>query len=84
MFASADELHNPVQTKVESGNRTMNDVSRDVNIAAVAELIGDPSRAAMLDALPGLERAALSPRRRIGRGIPRPPAPTRLDRERRG
>lgn len=31
----------------------MNDVLKDVNIAAVAELIGDPSRAAMLNALMG-------------------------------
>lgn len=31
----------------------MNDIARDVNIAAIAELIGDPSRAAMLDALLG-------------------------------
>lgn len=29
----------------------MNDILKDVNIAAVAELIGDPSRAAMLNAL---------------------------------
>jgi DNA-binding transcriptional ArsR family regulator len=31
----------------------MNDIARNVNIAAVAELISDPSRAAMLDALMG-------------------------------
>lgn len=51
-------------------NRSMNDIARDVNIAAVAELIGDASRAAMLDALEGKEalpagelarRAGISP-----------------------
>lgn len=34
-------------------NRNMNTILKDVNIAAVAELIGDPSRAAMLNALMG-------------------------------
>lgn len=51
-------------------NRSMDAISRDVNIAAVAELIGDPSRARMLDALLGKQalpaselayRAGISP-----------------------
>ena len=39
-------------------NRSMNDIPKDVNIAAAAALISDPSRAMMLDAL--LNKPALS------------------------
>lgn len=44
-------LHAIVTREYFGYNRSMNDRPKDVNIAIVAELIGDPSRAAMLDAL---------------------------------
>lgn len=46
-----------VMHKYFAYNRSMEEIPKDVNIAAVAELIGDPSRAAMLNAL--LDKRAL-------------------------